>query len=91
MENRGSYSKEPDYLTHGFEYRQQSAAPSAERPDVAPPRSALLCNGTANNSPQDLKEVPQNNNVLEESQHERKGRFFQVRGGSRRTEKGPFS
>lgn len=69
MENRSSYSKEPDYLIPGFEYQQHSA-PSAEQPNAGP-RLALLCNGTANRSQQDLKEVPQNNNMLEE----RKGAF----------------
>lgn len=77
MENCGGYSKEPDYLTHGFEYQQQQSGG---------PRSAPLCNGTANGSPQGPK-VPQNNNVLEESQHERKGVFSrceETAGGQKR-------
>lgn len=78
MENRSSYSKDPDYLTHGFEY-QQCSAPSAQdrsaEPSSAGPRSAALCNGTATKSRQDVSEVPQNNNMLEESQHDRKGEF----------------
>lgn len=78
MENRSSsYSKDPDYLAHRFEY-QQHAAPSAHRHPAeqpnAGPRSPLLCNGTANGS-RDVKEFPQNNNMVEESQHDRKGAF----------------
>lgn len=83
MENRSSYPKDPDYLTHGFEYQQHSAPSahrhSAEQPNAGP-RSALLCNGTANRSRQDLKECPQNNNVLEESRHDRKGAFSKCDG-----------
>lgn len=79
MENRSSYSKDPDYLTHGFEYQQHSAPSaryhSAEQHDTAP-RSTSLCNGTANRIQPDIKEFPQNNNLLEESQHDRKGTFF---------------
>ncbi|TWW61778.1 Leucine-rich repeats and immunoglobulin-like domains protein 1 [Takifugu flavidus] len=56
MENRSSYSKDPDYLTHGFEYQQHSAPSahyhSAEQHDTGP-RSTSLCNGTANRIQQD--------------------------------------
>lgn len=78
LENRSSYSKDPDYLTHGFEYQQRSA-PSAQgryaEPPGVGPRSATLCNGTASRSQQDVSEAPQNNNLLEESQHDRNGAF----------------
>lgn len=79
MENRSSYPKDPDYLTHGFEYQQHPAPSahyrSAEQHDAAP-RSTSLCNGTANRIQQDVQEFPQNNNLLEESQHDRKGTFL---------------
>lgn len=71
MENRSSYSKDPDYLTHGFEY-QQHPAPSAHY-HSAEQHATSLCNGTANRIHQDLKEFPQNNNLLEGSQHDREG------------------
>lgn len=74
MENRSSYSKDPDYLTHGFEYQQCPAVLCSAEPSSAGPRSAALCNGTATKSRQDVSEVPQNN-MLEKSQHDRKGEF----------------
>lgn len=80
MENRSSYSKDPDYLTHGFEYQQQSAPlvqrHLAEQRDTGP-RSTSVCNGSANRIQRDVKEFPQNNNMLEEGPSDRKGRLFQ--------------
>lgn len=76
MENRSSYSKDPDYLTHGFEYQQQSAPLVQRHSADTGPRSTSLCNGTANRIQRDVKEFPQNNNVLEESPSDRKGRLF---------------
>lgn len=78
MENHSRYSKDPDYLTHGFEYQQHSAPSahyhSAEQHDTGP-RSTSLCNGTANRIQQ---EFPQNNNSLEGSPPDRKGRFLKI-------------
>nr|XP_046240512.1 leucine-rich repeats and immunoglobulin-like domains protein 1 [Scatophagus argus] len=83
MENSSSYSKDPDYLTHGFgpaggmEYQQHSAPPpyshrhQGEQHD-ARPHSPSLCNGTPNGIRKDVQEFPKNHNTLQQNQHERK-------------------
>ncbi|KAM9361257.1 leucine-rich repeats and immunoglobulin-like domains protein 1 [Symphorus nematophorus] len=80
MENGSSYSKDPDYLTHGFspaggmEYQQHSAPPSysqchpGEQHDTGP-HSTPLCNGTPNGIRKEIQGFPKNHNTL---QHDRK-------------------
>ncbi|XP_076607456.1 leucine-rich repeats and immunoglobulin-like domains protein 1 [Chaetodon auriga] len=76
MENGSSYSKDPDYLTHGFgpaggtEYQQHSAPPPyphchpAEQHDVGP-HTALLYNGTPNGIRKDIQGFPKNHSALQ--------------------------
>lgn len=77
MENSSSYSKDPDYLTHGYgpaggmEYQQHSHYHPGEQHDVGL-HSTLLCNGTPNGIRKDIEEFPRNHNTL---QHDRKGKF----------------
>uniref|UniRef100_A0A671UTU9 Leucine rich repeats and immunoglobulin like domains 1 n=1 Tax=Sparus aurata TaxID=8175 RepID=A0A671UTU9_SPAAU len=74
MENSSSYSKDPDYLTHGYgpaggmEYQQHSHYHPGEQHDVGL-HSTLLCNGTPNGIRKDIEEFPRNHNTL---QHDRK-------------------
>ncbi|XP_073324930.1 leucine-rich repeats and immunoglobulin-like domains protein 1 [Pagrus major] len=74
MESSSSYSKDPDYLTHGFghaggmEYQQHSHFHPVEQHDAGP-HSTLLCNGTPNGIRKDIEEFPRNHNTL---QHDRK-------------------
>lgn len=84
MENSSSYSKDPDYLKHGFgpaggmEYQQHSAPPpyshyhSGEQHGTGP-HSASLCYGTPNGVRKDLKEFSTNHSLLQQNQHETKG------------------
>ncbi|XP_035517220.1 leucine-rich repeats and immunoglobulin-like domains protein 1 isoform X2 [Morone saxatilis] len=82
MENGSSYSKDPDYLTHGFspaggmEYQQHT--PTAPPPyshfhpgeqHDAGPHPTPLCNGTPNGIRKDIQGFPKNHNTL---QHDRK-------------------
>uniref|UniRef100_A0A8C9XRY2 Leucine rich repeats and immunoglobulin like domains 1 n=1 Tax=Sander lucioperca TaxID=283035 RepID=A0A8C9XRY2_SANLU len=81
MENGSSYSKDSDYLTHGFghagcmEYQQHSVPPPyshchpGELHDAGP-HSTPFCNGTST--------FPKNHNTLQLDQHDRTGK---VRGG----------
>ncbi|KAI3370362.1 hypothetical protein L3Q82_025134 [Scortum barcoo] len=85
MENSSSYSKDPDYLTHGYvpaggtEYQQHSAPPPyspyhpVEQHDAGP-HSATLCNGTPNGIRKDDQgsSCPKNHNTLQMNQHDRK-------------------
>lgn len=85
MENGSSYSKDPDYLKHGFglaggmEYQQHSAPPphshchSGEQHGTGP-HSTSLCNGTPNGVRKDIKEFPTNHNMLQQNQHDTKGK-----------------
>lgn len=84
MENSSSYSKDPDYLVHGFcptggvEYQQRSAPPAYANSNTgeqhdAGPHSTSLCNGTPNGIRKDVNEFPKNHNVLQPNQHDRKG------------------
>ncbi|XP_070703248.1 leucine-rich repeats and immunoglobulin-like domains protein 1 [Pempheris klunzingeri] len=82
LESGSSYSKDPDYLTHGFslaggmEYQQHSAPPPhchyhpGEQLDAGP-HTTLLCNGTPNGIRKDIQgsTFPKNHNTL---QHDRK-------------------
>ncbi|KAM8756384.1 leucine-rich repeats and immunoglobulin-like domains protein 1 [Acanthopagrus schlegelii] len=74
MENSSSYSKDPDYLTHGYgpagglEYQQHSHFHPREQHDAGP-HSPLLCNGTPNGIRKDIEEFPRSHNTL---QHDRK-------------------
>lgn len=84
MENSSSYSKDPDYLAHGFgpaggsEYQQHPAPPpyphchSGEQHDSGP-HSTSLCNGTPNGIRKEVKEFPKNHNLLQQNQHDKKG------------------
>lgn len=77
MENSSSYSKDPDYLTHGYghaggmEYQQHSHFHPGEQHDAGL-HSTLLCNGTPNGIRKDIEEFPRNHNTL---QHDRKGKI----------------
>ncbi|KAL7408077.1 hypothetical protein ABVT39_017754 [Epinephelus coioides] len=85
MENGSSYSKDSDYLTHGFghtggiEYQQHSLPPPhshchpGELHDAGP-HSTPLCNGTPNGIRKDLQgsTFPKNHNTLQLNQHDRK-------------------
>lgn len=87
MENSSSYSKDPDYLTHGFgqaggtEYQQHSLPPPyshfhpAEHHDPAS-HAAPLCNGTPNGIRKDIQgsAYPKNHNTLQGNQQDRKGK-----------------
>lgn len=91
MENGSSYSKDPDYLTHGFgpaggmEYQQHSAPPPhshyhpGEQHDAGP-HLTLLCNGTPNGIRKDIQgsTFPKNHNTLQLNQHDRKGEVVRV-------------
>uniref|UniRef100_A0A8C9XPG0 Leucine rich repeats and immunoglobulin like domains 1 n=1 Tax=Sander lucioperca TaxID=283035 RepID=A0A8C9XPG0_SANLU len=77
MENGSSYSKDSDYLTHGFghagcmEYQQHSVPPPyshchpGELHDAGP-HSTPFCNGTST--------FPKNHNTLQLDQHDRTGK-----------------
>ncbi|KAE8298079.1 Leucine-rich repeats and immunoglobulin-like domains protein 1 [Larimichthys crocea] len=83
MESSSSYSKDPDYLTHGYgpgggmEYQQHSAPPPyshvhpGEQHD-AESHSSPLCNGTPNGIRKDIQGFPKNHNTLQPNQHDRK-------------------
>ncbi|XP_059184547.1 LOW QUALITY PROTEIN: leucine-rich repeats and immunoglobulin-like domains protein 1 [Centropristis striata] len=86
MENGSSYSKDSDYLTHGFshtgghmEYQQNSIPPPyshcypGELHDAGQ-HSAPLCNGTPNGIRKDIQgsTFPKNHNTLHLNQHDRK-------------------
>lgn len=73
MENRSSYSKDPDYMTQGLEYQQHPAPPAPQRHSGEQPNAASLWNGSATRSRQDGREVHQNNN--REGQHHTTGGF----------------
>lgn len=84
MENMSNYSKDPDYLKHGFgpaggmEYQQHSAPPphphchSGEQHGTGP-HSASLCHGTPNGVRKDVKEFSTNHSLLQQNQHDTKG------------------
>ncbi|XP_019111372.1 leucine-rich repeats and immunoglobulin-like domains protein 1 [Larimichthys crocea] len=83
MESSSSYSKDPDYLTHGYgpgggmEYQQHSAPPPyshvhpGEQHDAGS-HSSPLCNGTPNGIRKDIQGFPKNHNTLQPNQHDRK-------------------
>lgn len=82
MENSSSYSKDPDYLTHGFsstggmEFQQHSAPPthchplSEEQHDTGP-HSTSVCNGT----PSIRRDIREFSNTLQQNQRDRKGKI----------------
>ncbi|XP_078104045.1 leucine-rich repeats and immunoglobulin-like domains protein 1 [Sander vitreus] len=84
MENGSSYSKDSDYLTHGFghagcmEYQQHSVPPPyshchpGELYDAGP-HSTPFCNGTPNGIRKDIQGsmFPKNHNTLQLDQHDR--------------------
>uniref|UniRef100_A0A3Q3VLU5 Ig-like domain-containing protein n=1 Tax=Mola mola TaxID=94237 RepID=A0A3Q3VLU5_MOLML len=78
MEDGGSYSKDPDYLTHSLgpagvmEYQQHSHRHPGEQHGVGP-HSTSLCNGTPNRVRKDVTEFPKSHNTLQQTQHDRKG------------------
>ncbi|KAM6928381.1 leucine-rich repeats and immunoglobulin-like domains protein 1 [Xenentodon cancila] len=86
METGSSYSKDPDYLTHGFgpvrgmEYQQQFVPPPpyphlhpAEQQDAGS-RAAPLCNGTPYGIRTDIQgsTLPKNHNTIQRNQEDRK-------------------
>ncbi|KAM3621100.1 uncharacterized protein V6R79_006094 [Siganus canaliculatus] len=84
MENSSSYSKDPDYLSHGFspagdtEYQQHPAPPPYShclrglQQDTGPHLTPLY-NGTPNGIQKDMQEFPKNHDTLHRSQHDREG------------------
>lgn len=84
MENCSSYSRDPDYLAHGFgpaggmEYQQQCVTlPHSHHHlrDQLDAGSPPLCNGTPNGIRKDFEGSthPKNHNTLQLNQHDRKG------------------
>ncbi|XP_031710643.1 leucine-rich repeats and immunoglobulin-like domains protein 1 [Anarrhichthys ocellatus] len=85
MESGSSYSKDSDYLTHGFgppggsEYQQYSVPPPyshcypGELHDAGP-HSGPLCNGTPNGIRKDIQgsTFPKNHNTLQLNQQDKK-------------------
>uniref|UniRef100_UPI003AAC47EF leucine-rich repeats and immunoglobulin-like domains protein 1 n=1 Tax=Centroberyx gerrardi TaxID=166262 RepID=UPI003AAC47EF len=86
MENSNNYSKDPDYLSHGFgpavglEYQQHSipephpySHPGDHRD--AGPHTAPLCNGTPNGIRRDFQgsTFPNNHDTSQQNHHDRKG------------------
>ncbi|KAI4826379.1 hypothetical protein KUCAC02_029827 [Chaenocephalus aceratus] len=82
MENGSSYSKDSDYLTHGYghagglEYQQHSLPPPHPHCYPGEPYSIPLCNGTPNGIRKDNQgsTLPKNHNTLQMNQHDRKVR-----------------
>ncbi|XP_068172318.1 leucine-rich repeats and immunoglobulin-like domains protein 1 [Antennarius striatus] len=84
MENGSSYSKDPEYLPHGFgpaggvEYQQHSApplhsfCPPAEQQHDTGPHTTLLCSRTPNGIQKDIQECRKNHNTLQQNQRDRK-------------------
>nr|XP_020448576.1 leucine-rich repeats and immunoglobulin-like domains protein 1 isoform X2 [Monopterus albus]XP_020448577.1 leucine-rich repeats and immunoglobulin-like domains protein 1 isoform X3 [Monopterus albus] len=87
MENDNSYSRDPDYLTHGFgptggmDYQQHSVPPPHSHhyhhpgeQHSAGSHTTLLCNGTPNRIQKDIQGSahPRNHNTLQLNQHNRK-------------------
>lgn len=87
METGSSYSKDPDYLTHGFgpargvEYQQQFVPPPpyphrnpAEQHDTGS-HTAPLCNGTPYGIRKDIQgsTLPKYHNIIQMNQEGRKG------------------
>ncbi|CAN9512542.1 unnamed protein product [Ophioblennius macclurei] len=88
MENGSSYSKDHDYLSHGFggpaaggpEYQQHDVPPpySHCHPggpyDTGAPRTGPLCGGTPNGIRKDIQGSahPKNHNTIQLNQHDRK-------------------
>lgn len=85
MENGSSYSKDSDYLTHGYghagglEYQQHSLPPPHPHCYPGEPYSIPLCNGTPNGIRKDNQgsTLPKNHNTLQMNQHDRKGKAIQ--------------
>uniref|UniRef100_A0A8C2Z2L5 Leucine rich repeats and immunoglobulin like domains 1 n=1 Tax=Cyclopterus lumpus TaxID=8103 RepID=A0A8C2Z2L5_CYCLU len=86
MENGSSYSKDSDYLTHGFgpaggsEYQQYSLHDAGPH---STPHSTPLCNGTPNGIRKDVQgsACPKNHNTLQPNQQDRNGKGIRVRAG----------
>ncbi|XP_041835604.1 leucine-rich repeats and immunoglobulin-like domains protein 1 [Melanotaenia boesemani] len=87
METGNSYSKDPDYLAHGFgpargvEYQQQFVPPPyshchpAEQQDLRSHAATPLCNGTTYGLRKDIQEptFPQNHNTLQDDRKVSRG------------------
>lgn len=85
MENSNSYSKDPDYLSHGFgpaggmEYQQHFVPPPYSHcypgeQHEAGSHITPLCNGTPNGIRKDIQgsTLPKNHNTIQLNQHDRK-------------------
>ncbi|XP_045931828.1 leucine-rich repeats and immunoglobulin-like domains protein 1 isoform X2 [Micropterus dolomieu] len=80
MENGSSYSKDPDYLGHGFgptggmEYQQHVAPPPYSHCYPGEQHSTPLCNGTPNGMRKDIQgsTLPKNHDTLQLNLHDRK-------------------
>uniref|UniRef100_A0AAQ5Z5B7 Ig-like domain-containing protein n=1 Tax=Amphiprion ocellaris TaxID=80972 RepID=A0AAQ5Z5B7_AMPOC len=89
MENGNNYSKDPDYLSHGFgpaggmEYQQHFVPPPYSHcypgeQHEAGSHITPLCNGTPNGIRKDIQgsTLPKNHNTIQLNQNDRKGKVI---------------